>query len=369
LFAEKAIALIMRERGRAALPVSLVPRERSHGKTAGTPDEGASTMEQRTLGRNGPTTSAMGLGCWGMSGSYGEVDEAEALRTFDRALELGITLIDTADVYGDGHNETFVGGALRGRRDRVLLASKFGRTFDPSGARGVNGRPDYVRCACDASLKRLGVETIDLYYQHRVDKNVPIEETIGAMAELKVAGKIRHLGLSEASADNVRRAAAVHPIAALESEYSLFSRDIEDNGVLAAIRELGIALVPYSPLGRGMLTATVRTNDGFASSDPRAHNPRFEGDNFAKNMNVVDRLAALASEIGITSAQLALAWLYAQGDDIIPIPGTKRVRYLEENAAAASVRLTPEHLARIDAIAPKGIASGARSRDPITVPA
>jgi aryl-alcohol dehydrogenase-like predicted oxidoreductase len=324
-------------------------------------------MEQRTLGTNGPATSALGLGCWSMSGTYGVSDDAEALRTFDRALELGITFIDTADVYGDGHNETFVGRALAGRRERVLLATKFGRTFAASGARGVNGRPDYVRAACDASLRRLGVETIDLYYQHRVDRMAPIEETVGAMAELKAAGKIRYLGLSEADAGNVRRAAAVHPIAALESEYSLFSRDIEDNGVLAAIRELGIALVPYSPLGRGMLTATVRTNDGFAGSDPRAKNPRFNSQNFSRNMAVVDRLAALAAEYGLTSAQLSLAWLYAQGDDVIPIPGTKRVRYLEENAAAASVKLTPAQLARIVEIAPKGVAAGARSSDPITV--
>jgi aryl-alcohol dehydrogenase-like predicted oxidoreductase len=324
-------------------------------------------MDQRHLGRTGPAVSAIGLGCWSMSGTYGVSDDAEALRAFDRALGLGITFIDTADTYGHGHNEEFVGRALRGRRDRVVLATKFGRTFGTAGSRGVDGRPEYVRSACDASLKRLGVETIDLYYQHRVDKNVPIEETVGAMAELKAAGKIRYLGLSEASADNVRRAVAVHPIAALESEYSLFSRDVEDNGVLATIRELGIALVPYSPLGRGMLTGTVRTNDGFAPSDPRAHNPRFEGANFAQNMQVVDRLAALAAELGVTPAQLALAWVYAQGDDIIPIPGTKRVKYLEENVAATALHLTPENIASILAIAPKGVAAGARSSDPITV--
>ena len=323
-------------------------------------------MEQRRLGRNGPAVSAMGLGCWGMSGPYGESDDAEALRTLDRALELGITLIDTADVYGNGHNEEFVGRALRGRRDRVVLATKFGRAFGTSGGRGVDGRPEYVRACCEASLKRLGVESIDLYYQHRVDKNVPIEETIGAMAELESAGKIRSLGLSEASAENVRRAAAVHPIAALESEYSLFSRDVEDNGVLAAIRELGIALVPYSPLGRGMLTGAVRSNAGFGSADPRARNPRFAGENFAKNIAIVDRLSTLAAELGLTAAQLALAWLYAQGDDIVPIPGTKRVQYLEQNAAAVGVRLAPAALARIDAIAPKGVAAGARSNDPIT---
>jgi aryl-alcohol dehydrogenase-like predicted oxidoreductase len=324
-------------------------------------------MEQRQLGRGGPETSAMGLGCWGMSGTYGASDDAEALRTFDRALELGITFLDTADSYGNGHNEEFVGRALRGRRERVLLGTKFGRTFGADGSRAVNGRPEYVRAACDASLARLGVDVIDVYYQHRVDQNVPIEETIGAMAELKEAGKVRYLGLSEASAANVRRAAAVHPIAALESEYSLFSRDIEDNGVLAVIRELGITLVPYSPLGRGMLTGTVRANDRFAPSDPRARNPRFEGENFAKNVAVVDRLGALASEFGVTSAQLALAWLYAQGDDIVPIPGTKRVKNLEENAAAATLRLTPANVARVDEVAPKGIAAGLRSSDPITI--
>ena len=323
-------------------------------------------MDQRQLGRSGPIVSAVGLGCWGMSGTYGVSDDAEALRVFDRALELGITLIDTADTYGNGHNEEFVGRALRGRRDRVVLATKFGRA-NIDGVRAVNGRPEYVRSACDASLKRLGVDTIDLFYQHRVDKTVPIEETVGTMAELKAAGKIRHLGLSEAKADNIRRAVSVHPIAALQSEYSLFSRDIEDNGVLATIRELGITLVPYSPLGRGMLTGTVRSNTGFASSDPRSHNPRFEGDNFAKNVLTVDRLGSLAAELGLTSAQLALAWLYAQGDDIVPIPGTKRVKYLEENARAVDLQLTPADLARITAIVPKGSAAGARSSDSITV--
>jgi aryl-alcohol dehydrogenase-like predicted oxidoreductase len=325
-------------------------------------------MDQRHLGRNGPLTSAIGLGCWGMSGTYGESDDTEALRTVDRALELGITFFDTADVYGNGHNEEFVGRTLRGRRDRVLLATKFGRTFGAAGARGVNGRPEYVREACDGSLKRLGVETIDLYYLHRVDPDVPIEETVGAMAELKALGKIRYLGLSEASASNVRCGAAVHSITALQSEYSLFSRDVEDNGVLAAIRELGITLVPYSPLGRGILTGTVRSNSSFRDQDPRSRNPRFEGENFTKNISVVDHLSALAAEFGITSAQLSLAWLYAQGDDIIPIPGTKRVKYLEENAAATNVHLTAEQLARVAAVAPKGVAAGARSHDPITVP-
>jgi aryl-alcohol dehydrogenase-like predicted oxidoreductase len=302
-----------------------------------------------------------------MSGPYGVSDDAEALRTLDRALELGLTFWDTADTYGAGHNETFVGRALQGRRDRVFLATKFGRTFAAGADRLVDGRPDYVRSACDASLKRLGLDVIDLYYQHRVDPQVPIEETVGAMAELAAAGKIRFLGLSEASAANVRRAAAVHPIAALESEYSLFSRDIEDNGIRATIRELGIALVPYSPLGRGLLSGTLRRNDGFTANDPRAHNPRFEDGNFAQNVAIVDRLTALARELGITSSQLALAWLYAQGDDIVPIPGTKRVAYLEENAAAVGMNLTQADLARINDIAPKGVAHGARSSDPITV--
>jgi aryl-alcohol dehydrogenase-like predicted oxidoreductase len=324
-------------------------------------------MVQRRLGWDGPIASVMGLGCWGMSGTYGRSDDVEALRTFDRALELGITFIDTGDTYGSGHNEEFVGRAIAGRRDRVLLATKFGRTFGAAGARGVDGSPAYARAACDASLKRLGVDVLDLYYLHRVDPHVPIEESVGAMAELKASGKVRYLGLSEAKADEVRRAAAVHPIAALESEYSLFSRDIEDNGVLATIRELGIALVPYSPLGRGMLTGSVRTNDAFASGDPRLRIPRFNDENFARNIDVVDRLAALAAEIGITSAQLALAWLYAQGNDLFPIPGTKRVKFLEENAAAAAVHLTPGNLARIAEIAPKGIVAGARSNDPITI--
>ena len=322
-------------------------------------------MEQRELGRGGPTTSAMGLGCWGMSGTYGPSDDAEALRALDRALELGITFFDTADAYGAGHNEEFVGRALTGRRARVTLATKVGRTFG-HGRRGVDGRHEYVRSACDDSLRRLGVDVIDLYYVHRVDPQTPIAETVGAMAELVAAGKVRMLGLSEASANDLR-AVASHSIAVLQSEYSLFTRDIEDNGVLATIRELGITLVPYSPLGRGMLTGTVRSNDGFGSDDPRARNPRFAGDNFAKNVAVVDRLGEIAADLGLTTAQLALAWLYAQGDDIIPIPGTKHPRRLEENAKAVDVKLTPEDLARVAAVAPKGVAAGLRSSDPITI--
>jgi aryl-alcohol dehydrogenase-like predicted oxidoreductase len=322
-------------------------------------------MDHLQLGRTGPQISRIGLGCWGMSGTYGPGDDAESIRTLDRALELGITFLDTADTYGEGHNESFVGAALRGRRDKVILATKFGRTRSGS-ERGVDGRPEYVRSACDASLKRLGVDTIDLYYNHRIDKTVPIEETVGAMAELVAAGKVRHLGLSEAKPDNLRRANAVHPIVALQSEYSLFSRDVEDNGVLATARELGITLVPYSPLHRGFLSATVRAT-GFEIKDPRSRNPRFSDENFTKNLAMVDRFAALASEFGLSAAQLALAWIYAQGPDIVPIPGSKRVQHLEENVAALDVKLTPDQLARVEAIVPKGSAAGARSADPITI--
>ena len=317
-------------------------------------------MEQRTLGKTGLHTSAIGLGCWGMSGTYGPGDDAESMRTIDRALELGITFFDTADTYGSGHNEAFVGPALRDRRTGLTLATKFGRQVDgPPGALVFNGKPDYVRSACDASLRRLGIDTIDLYYYHRVDPATPIEDTVGAMSELVAAGKVRYLGLSEASADHIRRANAVHPIAALQSEYSLFSRDVEDNGVLAAVREYGMTLVPYSPLNRGILTATVRERT-FAGSDPRLRNPRFSEENFATNLSLVDRFAALAGEFRLSASQLALAWLYAQGDDIIPIPGTKRVTHLQENVAAASIELTAAQLERINSIVPKGSASGAR---------
>jgi aryl-alcohol dehydrogenase-like predicted oxidoreductase len=301
-----------------------------------------------------------------MSGTYGTADEAESKATLRRAFELGITLFDTADTYGRGHNEEFVGRNIRDFRDRIALATKFGRTHGATRSeRGVDGRPEYVRSACDASLRRLGVATIDLYYLHRVDLTVPIEETVGAMAELVCAGEVRYLGLSEAKPDEIRRAHSVHPIAALQSEYSLFSRDVEDNGVLATIRELGIALVPYSPLNRGLLSATVR-EPAFDAQDPRAHNPRFEGDNFVKNLATVDRFAALAGEFGLSAAQLAIAWLLARGDDVIPIPGTKRRRYLEENVAAVSFRPTTEQIARIDDIVPKSAAAGPRTSDPIT---
>jgi aryl-alcohol dehydrogenase-like predicted oxidoreductase len=323
-------------------------------------------IEQRRLGRNGPMVSAIGLGCWGMSGTYGPGDDAESVATVERAFELGITLFDTADTYGSGHNEEFVGRAIRGFRERIVLATKFGRTHGSSrDQRGVDGRPEYVRSACDASLRRLGVATIDLFYLHRVDLRTPIEETVGAMAELVQAGKVRYLGLSEAKPDEIRRAAAVHPIAALQSEYSLFTRDVEDNGVLATVRELGITLVPYSPLNRGLLTGTVRAI-AFEPSDPRAHNPRFEDENFERNLSLVDRFAALGREFGLSAAQLAIAWLVAQGDDIVPIPGTKRRTYLEENVAAAGVKLTPQQLDRVAALVPKGSVAGARTSDPIT---
>ena len=323
-------------------------------------------MELRRLGRNGPAVSAIGLGCWGMSGTYGESDDAESVATLERAFELGITLFDTADTYGRGHNEEFVGKAIKTFRDKIVLATKFGRTHGVSRAeRGVDGRPEYVRSAADASLRRLGVAYVDLLYLHRVDLKTPIEETVGAMAELVRAGKVRHLGLSEAKPDEIRRAVSVHPIVALQSEYSLFSRDVEGNGVLATIRELGITLVPYSPLNRGLLTATVR-EIAFDSSDPRSHNPRFEGANFERNLSLVDRFAALAREFGLSATQLAIAWLLAQGNDIVPIPGTKRRTHLEENVAAAAVTLTPAQLARIDELVPKGAVAGARSSDPIT---
>jgi len=323
-------------------------------------------IEQRRLGRNGPLVSAIGLGCWGMSGTYGPGDDAESVATLERAFALGITLFDTADTYGRGHNEEFVGKGIRGFRDKIVLATKFGRTHGNSrDQRGVDGRPEYVRSACDASLKRLGVATIDLLYLHRVDLKTPIEETVGAMAELVTAGKVHYLGLSEAKPDEIRRAVATHPIAALQSEYSLFSRDVEDNGVLATVRELGITLVPYSPLNRGLLTGTVR-KIAFEPSDPRAHNPRFEDGNFARNLSLVDQFGSLAREYGLSATQLAIAWLLAQGNDVVPIPGTKRRTHLEENVAAAGVKLTADQLQRVAAIVPKGAVAGARSSDPIT---
>ena len=322
-------------------------------------------MKQRRLGHNGPLVSELGLGCMGMSEFYGATDDAESIRTIHRAIELGITFLDTADMYGAGKNERLVGRAIADRRDRVFLATKFGIVRDPENPskRSISGTPDYVRKACDASLERLGVDHIDLYYQHRVDTSTPIEETVGAMHELVSAGKVRYLGLSEASTQNIRKAAATAPIAALQTEYSLFTREPEENGVFDTIRELGIGFVAYSPFGRGMLTGAITNVDALASDDFRRNNPRYQGENFARNRAVVERLEALAREADVTTAQLALAWVLAQGDDVVPIPGTKRVKYLEENAKAAEIRLSPLQLARLDEAAPRGAAAGTRYPD------
>ncbi|NVZ84840.1 aldo/keto reductase [Pseudomonas yamanorum] len=320
-------------------------------------------MHTRQLGKNGPQVSAIGLGCMGMTDFYTTgTDTTEAIYTLHRALELGINLLDTADMYGPHTNEALIGKAIAGKRDQVFLASKFGIVRDPSNPalRGVNGRPEYIRSAIDGTLKRLGVETLDLYYQHRIDPEVAIEETVGAMAELVKQGKVRYLGLSEASAATLERAHNVHPISALQSEYSLWSRDQEDNGCLAACQRLGIAFVPYSPLGRGFLTGALKSPDDFAADDYRRFSPRFQGENFAKNLLLVEQVQALAADKGVTAGQLALAWVLAQGDYLIPIPGTKQRKYLEENVAALEVKLNPTELAALEAIFPANATAGLR---------
>jgi aryl-alcohol dehydrogenase-like predicted oxidoreductase len=320
-------------------------------------------MERRKLGTQGLEVSAMGLGCMGMSEFYGRADEGEAIATIHRAIELGVDFLDTADMYGPFTNELLVGRAIADRRDRVVLATKFGNERREDGSWvGINGKPEYVRRACEASLQRLGVEHIDLYYQHRVDKTVPIEETVGAMAALVEEGKVRHLGLSEASPQTIRRANAVHPISALQTEYSLWTRDVEAE-VLPTVRELGIGFVAYSPLGRGFLSGRFRSPDDLPADDFRRNHPRFQGENFQRNLELVERVREIAEEKGVTPGQLALAWVLAQGKDIVPIPGTKRRAYLEENVAATEIELTPDDVARLDEAAPPGVTSGDRYAD------
>jgi aryl-alcohol dehydrogenase-like predicted oxidoreductase len=319
-------------------------------------------VPKRILGRSGLEVSALGLGCMGMSEFYGARNDEESIATIHRYLDLGGAFIDTADMYGQGHNEEIIGRAIRGRRDGVVLATKFGITRDPVDPkkRGVSGKPAYVREACDASLKRLGVDVIDLYYQHRVDPDTPTEETIGAMADLVKAGKIRHIGISEYAPERIRLAAKVHPIAALQTEFSLWTRDIQSDGVLEACRENGIGFVAYSPLGRGFLTGQIKSPADFAPDDHRVHSPRFIGENFQKNLDLVRYIETLAAKKGCQPSQLALAWVLAQGDDIVPIPGTKRRAYLEENLGALDVTLAPDELAAIDQVFPVGVATGTR---------
>jgi aryl-alcohol dehydrogenase-like predicted oxidoreductase len=320
-----------------------------------------SPVGTRTLGRDGLTVSSLGLGCMGMSQSYGPADRDESIATVHRALDLGITFLDTSDVYGSGHNEELVGEAIAGRRDEVQLATKFSLRHTPDGPK-IDGRPENVRSCAEASLRRLEVDVIDLYYQHRVDPTVPIEDTVGAMAELVAQGKVRHLGLSEASAASIRRAVAVHPIAALQSEWSLWTRDLE-NEVLAVARQHGVGIVPFSPLGRGFLTGAITSPADFGEDDFRRNQPRFQGEAFAANLRLVEAVRDLAAQKGVTAGQLALAWVLAQGDDVVPIPGTKRRSYLEENAGAAAIELTDDDLARLAAIAPPGAAEGTRYPD------
>ena len=320
-------------------------------------------MKTRVLGRNGPVVSALGLGCMGMSAFYGgRGDDAASVAVIHRALERGVTLLDTADMYGPHTNEVLVGKAIADRRAQVFLATKFGVRLDANDpqARGVDGRPEYVQSACEASLQRLGVDHIDLYYQHRVDPQVPIEDTVGAMARLVEQGKVRYLGLSEAAPETIRRAHAVHPITALQTEYSLWSREPEQNDVLATVRELGIGFVPYSPLGRGFLTGAIRSPADFEDGDYRRNSPRFQGENFDRNLALVEQVNAIAADKGVTPGQLALAWVLAQGDDLVPIPGTKRLPYLEENLGALEVVLGAQDLARIDAVFPVDAAAGLR---------
>ncbi len=318
-------------------------------------------MKTRTLGKNGPRISAIGLGCMAMSAFYGAHDDSESLATLHYALDRGLNFLDTADMYGPHTNEILVGRAIQGRRDEVFLATKFGIQLDPNNpqVRGVNGRPEYVHASCDASLKRLGVDHIDLYYQHRIDPNVPVEETVGAMAELVKAGKVRYLGLSEASAQTLERAHQVHPITALQSEYSLWTRDPE-NSVLAVCQRLGVGFVPYSPLGRGFLTGAIKSPEDFDADDFRRDNPRFQGDNFARNLHLVEQVRVLAQDKGCSPAQLALAWVLARGEYLVPIPGTRRIKNLQENLGALDVILTDSELAAIEAVFPSDAISGTR---------